>query len=363
VTPALAALVAVLREPASLAQRAPADQDLLVRQVARAGLLGTLARRFGGAELPSGIVGPVRWRLRAAATLATEQQRALGWELREIARALEALEGPVLLLKGAAYAALGLPVAAGRLFSDVDLLVARAQLADAEAGLMIAGWQSAHHDAYDQRYYRQWMHELPPLQHVRRSTVVDLHHGILPPTARLHPRTEPILERSQPVPGWPRFRAPGATDLVLHSATHLFHEGDWEQGLRGLVDIDALLRPLGVAPGFWDALRLHAAEQQLGRPLYYALALAQRILETPLPVAYLDALPQRPMKLHARAMLAVFGHALGAAHWSLRSPGTAVAGQLLYVRSHWLRMPLHLLIPHLARKAWRRDETEHTIDP
>jgi len=27
---------------------------------------------------------------------------------------------------------------------------------------------------------------------------------------------------------------------------------------------------------------------------------------------------------------------------------------LLYVRSHWLRMPAHLLIPHLVRKSLRR---------
>jgi len=25
---------------------------------------------------------------------------------------------------------------------------------------------------------------------------------------------------------------------------------------------------------------------------------------------------------------------------------------LLYIRSHYLRMPLHLLVPHLARKAY-----------
>jgi hypothetical protein len=27
---------------------------------------------------------------------------------------------------------------------------------------------------------------------------------------------------------------------------------------------------------------------------------------------------------------------------------------LLYARSHWLRMPAHLLIPHLVRKSLRR---------
>jgi len=35
-------------------------------------------------------------------------------------------------------------------------------------------------------------------------------------------------------------------------------------------------------------------------------------------------------------------------------PPHAVKLWLLYVRSHWLRMPAHALIPHLARKALRR---------
>jgi hypothetical protein len=30
-----------------------------------------------------------------------------------------------------------------------------------------------------------------------------------------------------------------------------------------------------------------------------------------------------------------------------------VAQWLLYIRSHYLRMPPHLLIAHLARKSWR----------
>ena len=37
-----------------------------------------------------------------------------------------------------------------------------------------------------------------------------------------------------------------------------------------------------------------------------------------------------------------------------RGAGEALARWLLYVRSHWLRMPPHLLVPHLVRKAWMR---------
>ncbi len=46
-----------------------------------------------------------------------------------------------------------------------------------------------------------------------------------------------------------------------------------------------------------------------------------------------------------------------------RLPFTGLALYLLYIRSHYLRMPLYLLLPHLARKAWmgrfarKKDET------
>jgi hypothetical protein len=41
-------------------------------------------------------------------------------------------------------------------------------------------------------------------------------------------------------------------------------------------------------------------------------------------------------------------------HPSCDGPWTPLARWLLYVRAHWLRMPLRLLLPHLLRKAWER---------
>ena len=44
--------------------------------------------------------------------------------------------------------------------------------------------------------------------------------------------------------------------------------------------------------------------------------------------------------------------ALRPVHPSCHVPGEGLARWLLFVRSHWLRMPLQLLVPHLVRKAW-----------
>lgn len=353
-TPRWTALLDSLREPACMARHDAATWDLLLRQALAAGLLarlGALARQAGvEAQLPP----PVRRQMRALLALSDEQRRAVRWELVQLSTALADLAGPVLLLKGAAYVAGELPPAAGRLFSDIDLLVPRAQLDEAEAALMLTGWASAADNDYDRRYYREWMHELPPMVHLKRQTNLDLHHNLLPLTARIQTPAAPLLAAAEPVAEFPRFSLPCALDRVLHSATHLLHEGEWGHGLRDLVDLDSLLRPLALEAGFWDALLARAATLSLGRPLFYALSLCRRWLHTPVPDAVLARCPGRPGPLTRRVMDAVLSRALTGAHRGSLAPGARIAEFVLYVRSHYLRMPLHLLLPHLLVKALGR---------
>jgi hypothetical protein len=190
------------------------------------------------------------------------------------------------------------------------------------------------------------------MTHIRRRTVLDLHHSILPETARLRTRPEPIVAAARPLAGFPRFSLPDALDLVLHSATHLFHEGEWEHGLRDLVDLDALLRAECRDAGDWDRLLVRADELNLGRPLYYGLRYCKRLLQTPVPDDIVARCPDRPSALAAPVMDRLFLPALASAHASSRVPTSGAASFALYVRSHWLRMPAHLLLPHLAYKAW-----------
>ena len=140
-----------------------------------------------------------------------------------------------------------------------------------EAALQDAGWQPIKLDPYHQRYYRTWMHELPPLRHRERGTVVDLHHTILPPTSRLKPDPAQLWAAARRLGGGPvHVLAPA--DMVLHGAAHLFQDGDLRRALRDLVDIGDLL-------GHWHRARILAASRAarrqlgLGRPLFYALPL------------------------------------------------------------------------------------------
>ncbi len=351
---AVSLLVRVLRRPSACAGLSMPQWDLLVRQARRAELLAHLHAVFEVECLLDAVPPAVLRHLESARTYARAQQRVVRWEAHCLRRALRSLGLPVVLLKGAAYVLAGLPNARGRLFSDIDILVPKARLAEVERALLQHGWMSTHLNAYDQRYYRTWMHELPPLRHLRRRTVLDVHHNILPETARLHPDPARLLAAATTVDPQGEIQVLAAEDMVLHSATHLFHDGELERGLRDLVDLDAMLRHFADGETFWERLLARAQVLQLQRPLYYALRHVARMLETPVPATVMAASAMgRPPRPLSQLMDALFARALEVDHDSCRAPGSGMARAALYVRAHYLRMPLHLLLPRLLRKALR----------
>lgn len=345
-------LLRTLRAPESAARFSMSEWDTLVRQARAAGLLARLGGRFRRQSLANAIPPSVRWHFAAAETLADKQRTAVRWEIRQIHQALARFDLPLIVLKGAAYVALDSPAADGRLFSDIDILVPRERIAQAESALLLAGWHGSRLSAYDRRYYRRWMHEIPPLQHAQRATVIDVHHAILPDTARYHPDPAKLRSRAVAVDGLPGVAVLAPEDRILHSATHLFHDGELAHGLRDLTDLDLLLRDAATAD-FWPRLTARATELQLGRSLFYALRYASRLLDTPVPdsaVAALDAVA--PDRATLALMDTIFLRALAPDHSSCSDALTPLARQAAYVRAHWLRMPAHLLIPHLFHKAF-----------
>ena len=332
-----------------------ADWDLLLRQADRAHLLPRLAMLLDDAGLMDTIPDAPRYRLQAALTLCAAQKRAVVREVEHIRASLQGVMDDVILLKGAAYLAADLPAAKGRIFSDVDILVPHALTPAVEAALMLNGWVSTHHHPYDQRYYRQWMHELPPMQHMRRETVIDVHHTIVPITAtRLKPRADSIIAAARTVPGHPGLRVLAPADMVLHSATHLFYNEEFSHGLRDLSDMDLLLRHFGCNPDFWPELVERARQLTLERPLYYCLRHVRRAFGTPIPADQLSALARAaPAPWAGRLMDELWQVALRPQHQSLAGRLDPLANGLLYLRAHWERMPLPLLIYHILHKTFR----------
>lgn len=362
-------LLHALREPRSVAAWNECDWEAALPSAKAAGLLARIVAQVRGAGVAEACLPVIVQNAAQAMNLLAEQQvRTVQWETRLLEESLAPLRGPILLLKGAAYAAAGLAPATGRVFTDIDLMVPVDQIAQAEDLLRFSGWISTEQDAYDQRYYRQWMHELPPMQHMKRGTSLDLHHRLLPLTARLQTDPVSVFEAAERIPGSTRLWMPSELDRILHSACHLFHEGEWGHGLRDLSDLDLLLREALKQRGerLWPELFARASRLHLGRPLFYALRYTRRLFATPVPKEIAEACPSAPSRIWRPVMDAVFLPALTEGFEVKRSTRSEMACALLYIRSHFLRMPLHLLLPHLLTKAWRglreRPSTLDTAD-
>ncbi len=326
------------------------DWEQLLGEARQARLLGRLACRMQDQGLMPQLPQAVQQALLASLRVLERHRHEVRHELLAVREALQPLGQPVLLLKGAAYLLGELPPARGRIFSDIDLLVPEAQLAAVESALMARGWISEERQAYNQRYYRQWMHEIPPLRHVQRGSVLDVHHALAPRSSRFYTPGAELIARSQPL-GASGFRVLQPTDLVLHTALHLCLDGEMDHAWRDLLDLQDLLSLLPPGDGA-TALLDRARQLRLLPVLGQTLAPLLRVLpEQPLLQALAagldEAAPGWRKAPPARWMCTALG--LDATDTPQRRRRACMR---LYWRAHLLRMPLRLLLPHLLRKSW-----------
>jgi hypothetical protein len=273
--------------------------DMCVRMARNAGVLARLCFLLDEADLLKTLLPKVNEHLYAARLIAAQNERIVRWELIGIEPVLNHAGVQALLLKGAAYVMAELPPARGRVYSDIDILVPQTKLDAVESALMEHGWEHVKVKPYDQRYFRKWMHELPPLRHRERRTLLDVHHTILPKTGRLHPDPQKLFKSAVKIKDSNLWTL-SAADMVLHSAAHLFQNGDLAGGLRDLVDLDDLLRHFGtLQENFWTGIINRGRELELSRPLFYALRYTASIVGTPVPESAIkeseSAAPPKPI--------------------------------------------------------------------
>lgn len=330
-------LVAVLVDPSRASGLDDQRWTALLAVALAEQMMGTLACRVGDLAPPR-----VAAILADARATALEGRRQALWEAEMARRALEGVVAPLILLKGTAFAAAGLAAGSGRAIGDLDILVPAAALADVEAALLAQGWAWVKPDPYDDSYYRRWMHELPPMIHPERDRMIDVHHTILPLTARLRPDAALLLEGARPLGNGLAMLS--NEDVVLHAAIHLLADGDLAGGLRNLWDIDRLLREFADDdPGYWDRLTARARDHGVSPVLARALRLTHRLFDTPVPLAFRRT--EVTDRLYLRRLLGRDG-------WGRAiHPATRLT---FYVRSHALRMPPLMLARHLWIK-WRKN--------
>jgi hypothetical protein len=335
-----ALLVRALREPASVADGC--DWTALISAARAEQLIGTLAFRLDGMALPERVE-----RLLAMHRADAQRVRVQAlWEAEMARRALAPLGVPVVLLKGTAFLAAGLDAAQGRSIGDLDILVPRAALDAVEQALVGAGWEPMK-EGYDDLYYRQWMHELPPLIHRERDRMIDVHHTILPLTARPKPLPGDLIAQRVELGDGLAVLSP--EHMLVHAAAHLIADGDLAGGLRNLWDIDRLCRQYSaVQEDFYLSLAEEAAAHGLYNQMMRALRLSHRLYGTPL-IAYdgpsrMRYDPPASDRLFLRRLLARDG-------WGRETRAATRFG--FYVRGHFMRMPPLMLARHLLRKARR----------
>jgi hypothetical protein len=349
-------LLRALRAPCELPTLPREDWELLLRVARRTRLLGRIESDLAQAGLLEHIPAQAANHLRAARNVVVHRQTLVAWEVNRVQWALQALDVPLVILKGAAYVLAGLPAARGRLFADLDLLVPLAQIEAVEQALVAHGWLRMQIDPYDDRYYRVWMHEIPPLRHRERKTEIDLHTR----SCRAPVASSPIRHCcSRPLGRW-MIRgcvcSHRRTWCCIRWCTCSWRETP-SRGLR-LAGPGGRVRSAGsfrAGASFWESLVPRARELDLQRPLYYGLRFARSILGADIPAAATSGAehgaPTAPVRWLMDWLVPL---AMLPEHPDYPRRSAAVARWLLYARSHWLRMPPLMLVRHLGYKAWLR---------
>jgi hypothetical protein len=320
-------LARALRDPASAACLDGEEWTALIAMARAERLIGTLAHRLKGQDVPAAVEAI----LDDARRDAVRERRQALWEADRAQAALAPPGVPVILLKGTAYVAAGLGAGAGRFIGDLDILVPRAALEAVERALIAAGWEWVKPDPYDDAYYRQWMHELPPMIHAARDRMIDVHHTILPLTARQTPDAEAMIADAERLENG--LFVLSAEDRVCHAVAHLLADGDLAGGMRNLWDIKCLLDDVEDHPALMDRARRHGVARHVAR----AIRLSEALYGKGARLSLAD-------RLYLRRLLARNG-------WG---QDTRKALRFaFFVRSHWLRMPPTMLARHLFTK-WRK---------
>lgn len=326
-------LIELLRTPEQAADFDPEQWVAVLEQGQQQLLLGQLASLVQDRVKPGGLPEAVRRHFDLALLTANRRVEVALWEIGLI-RSIIPSTIPVILLKGVAYAAAKDSNSTGRLFTDLDLLVPHESLDEVESGLFSNGWLSGPVDEYDQKYYREWMHELPPMKHVRRQSVIDLHHAIVPVISRYSFSTERLFQAAVEVA--PNLFVLSPTDRIIHCAIHAVIEGDAGKLLRELYDLSALIRQHAGQPS--DTAHIFERARELG---------VEELVVPPMQAAdhVFGSAARMPDERIAGWLVSAATNGQDD-----RGVSVSIARLGLLAHSHRIKMPIGMLIPHLIRK-------------
>ncbi|MFC3121984.1 nucleotidyltransferase domain-containing protein [Agaribacter flavus] len=287
------------------------------------------------------------------ALLMSNKQQLQVWEEAELlVSQLDGVSPFLIFLKGAAYSLSAKlttnKVAAGRIYSDIDVLVDRESLKLCEQTLAIKGWLAQEVTDYDDKYYRKWAHEIPPMSHGKRGTIIDIHHNIVPLISKVAPNVNKLLNHAVNLGDGIWVLSPAAQ--FVHSAIHLFRNEEFDSAFRDLTDLHIMLKAGGAE--FEQAI-IEVAEE-IGFSKEAALAFhfvaeldSSAVNANGAASAFIKANPISSVDKY------IFSRVLFPQHPFLEASQTPFRGFLALLRGHLQKMPLHILTYHLFVKLCR----------
>ena len=293
--------------------------------------------------------------LKSASLEVSRQQESINWHIKQLcANNPQPIKS--ILLKGAAYIAGNKPNAKYRLLSDIDLLVLKDAIGDAELWLFFNGFSISVSDEYDDFYYRQWMHELPPFVNSVSGMTLDLHHNILPLTSKRHIDSTLFFNKAKKVDT--NLFLPCDEDLLIHSAVHLIQDSVFNRTLRDLSDQFWLLQDYAERHESTKLLIARSNELGLSNDLAKTLTLMNLVFERQL-LKEEKSLIQTELEnrffwpLERYCYVTMLTQPVSS-DWKLKH---FFASSILYLKSHFIKMPLGLLLKHLFVKTRKRVKT------
>lgn len=343
----------LLITPQCILQWSEADWNLAVQQGYATGMLARMYSMMKRHELLAHIPTQLSWHFSSAYLLFNAHRLDIQTEIHFITKALSFGHLKPVFLKGAAYHVADDVCADGRLCVDIDIYVDKGKIAEAEKLLKWQGWQGTKLDSHDEKYYRDWMHEIPALTHEGRGMVVDVHHNLVPLISKVKLDGQHFAEKAILAKNNNEYVL-ADEDRILHSALHMLLDGEFDKGFRDLSDIDMLLRQNSEAnPDFWHAIVARAESLGIARILYYALKHSAEIFKTPVPEYTFKKLSVYKANSWVDKLTNFcFSRVLVPNHESCTLSFHHLCTKLLFLRSHWIKMPIHILIPHLFYKSF-----------
>jgi hypothetical protein len=285
-----------------------------------------------------------------ASSIHAQRQRAqVLFESEKLSHLLKTISVEPIFLKGANYILRDSNNSHGRIVSDIDILVKKDELYRVEEKLKSELWQSEKLSDYDDKYYRKWAHEIPPLFHLLRHTVLDVHHNLYLPISGRSPKVELFLTNKTVCENGCYVLGPA--ESVLHSIIHLFMNEDFTNAFRDLFDLHLLINEYENKE-FWQQLLSLAHDTKFEKELYYCLALLIKIYSVEKQPIFEALESKYDSKANSFFIQHILFNAITPKHTLLDGFCTKLARALVFFKGHWLKMPFHILITHLAIKSY-----------